>query len=213
MNLEQAYLDIIGCIWIEEEETEKLEKRKSENRKDNVWPSIPFEPLIGFSNYWFHYRGHRKYYTMHTLFISNKYIFIEINLLEGCLYLGNSEIGKYLVPMFGQQNIVNHSTDFCTSSISRTALKFATVQTPDLSRTSVYLESNSTLSVTGSNNSTKYNCFYDKNPKQWPILFVPKRYCISYTIQCHALWYINCIDSPDIRWDTIIQSLVTLQHH
>ena len=36
MYLEQAYLDIIGCIWIEEEETEKLEKRKSENRKDNV---------------------------------------------------------------------------------------------------------------------------------------------------------------------------------
>ena len=119
--------------------------------------------------------------------------------MEGCLYLENLEIRKYLVPMFGQQNIVNHSTDFRTSSIIRTALKFATVQTPDLSRTSVYLESNSTLSVTGSNNSTKDNCFYDKNPKQWPICFVPKRYIILLIIQFHALWYINCIDSPDIR--------------
>ena len=206
MYLKQGYLDIIGCIWIEEEETEKLEKRKSENRKDNVWTIIPFERLIGFSYYWFHYRGHRKYYTMHTLFISNKYIFIEINLLEGCLYLENSEIWKYLVPMFGQRHIVNRSTDF-------RILKFATEQTPDLSRTSVYLESNSTLSVTGSSNSTKDNCFYDKNPKQWPILFVPKRYFILLIIQFHALWYINCIDSPDIRWDTIIQSLVSLQQH
>ena len=36
MYLKQGYLDIIGCIWIEEEETEKLERRNLENRKDNV---------------------------------------------------------------------------------------------------------------------------------------------------------------------------------
>ena len=63
------------------------------------------------------------------------------------MYFGISKYEKYLGKMFEQRNIVNHSTDFRTNSIIRTALQIDTVKTPDLFRTTEYLGSTSTLKV------------------------------------------------------------------
>ena len=83
-----------------------------------------------------------------TYFIYFKQVYIHGDKPFGrMLVFGKFGNWEYLVPMFGQQNIVNNSTDFRTSSTMRTAWKFDTVSTPDLFRTTEYLGSTSTLKV------------------------------------------------------------------
>ena len=81
-------------------------------------------------------------------FIYFKQVYIHWDKPFGrMLVFGKFGNWEYLGKMFEQRNIVNQPTEFRISSTMRTALKFDTVSTPDLFRTTEYLGSTSTLKV------------------------------------------------------------------